>query len=347
MRIIQVLNALDYGDGVCNDALNKYELLKEMGYQTAIYSKFCHPSCMDVWNDISTLDPKDDDIIIHHFCNESLVSDYFINSGCRKILIYHNVTPDSFFSSCNSCSTAMEQLKRDCGKYDVIAGDSGFNIDCLKKLGITGRFFVLPIYIDFQKIRNYVPMKNKDYDRKKIISVGRIVENKRCDALIRVFNEYYKNINCNSELYLIGNYEPYPDYYNSLKEMLITLPCRNNVFFTGKISDEELYAHYSSADLFVIMSEHEGFCIPLLEAMAFGIPVVAKDRCAVGDTMGGAGVLLESADEVQTAQLIHILLSDEITRNAIQISQSKRIEEFSKSNIRSKLRELLEMVQEK
>jgi len=163
--------------------------------------------------------------------------------------------------------------------------------------------------------------------------VGRIAPNKRQENVIRAFYQYRK-LNPDSRLILVGSYLGMENYYQRLVKYAKALGIEDDVVFTGHIKFSEILAFYHVADAFVCMSEHEGFCVPLVEAMFFNVPVIAYDTSAISDTLGGSGVLLDSNDPVFTAHVINRVLTDEKLRESIVEGQKKRLEDFSYERIK-------------
>lgn len=349
MRVIQVLDALDFGDGVSNDVINKYHLLKDLGYQTEIYSKWTHEKVAAYRSDIKNLHVQKEDIIIHHFSGESHILDFVLNAHCFKVLQYHNITPDSFFDAGKTGLTVGElQLQKVKSDYNIFLCDSEYNAQCLRSLGICTSICVLPVAIDFSSIQQARRWDIRDNaDQKVFLFVGRVAPNKKHEDVIRIFNEYNQNINSNSKLYLAGNYKDYMDYYSQLQVILEGLPCRTQVVFTGKVDNNELYNCYKNADIFLCMSEHEGFCIPLLESMSCGIPTVAYDACAVASTMMGAGVLIRQKDPVMISRLIHTIFSNGQIRAHIISKQFEVVKAYSLPQVSAEFERLINGWKEK
>ena len=152
-----------------------------------------------------------------------------------------------------------------------------------------------------------------DDGRTNILFVGRVIPNKKIDDLIRVFALYQRLFDRHSRLLLVGDYRGHEKYYDRLQE-LVRERGAQDVVFTGPVDDDELRAAYSCADLFLCLSEHEGFCVPLLEAMAFDVPVVAFDTGAVRETLRGGGVLLRDKEPAAVAGLVRRVLTDDALR---------------------------------
>ena len=348
MRIIQVLDALDYGDGVSNSVINYYILLNKMGYETSIYSKWFNEKVSSYRKNIDDLVIRSDDIVIHHFSGKSNIINIVSTFNCTKILCYHNITPLNFFDKNKTgIGEGEKQLLDFKNIYDYYIGDSSYNISSLKELGIESKFDVLPILIDFSQL-DKVSKKDihNNIEQKIFIFVGRVAPNKKHEDIIDVFEEYFVNINNNSMLYLIGNYNDYPEYFDFLKNKLEKLLCKEGVIFTGKVSNEELYNYYKNADVFICMSEHEGFCIPILESMYCGVPTIAFDSCAISSTMGNSGVLVKNKNYKEIARLIHYLFINENIKNEIVVKQKIRTLELTEEKLKIKLESLIKVWQE-
>jgi glycosyltransferase involved in cell wall biosynthesis len=143
-----------------------------------------------------------------------------------------------------------------------------------------------------------------------ILFVGRMIPNKKIDDLIKSFAFYQRHLNRRSRLLLVGDYRGHERYFRRLLELIDELRARD-VVFTGHVAQDELMAYYSAADLFLCLSEHEGYCVPLVEAMHAGVPVIAYAAGAVAETLGGGGILLRD----KAPELVAFLI-DEVTRNA-------------------------------
>lgn len=342
MKLIQVMDALDYGDGVSNDLINKNELFKEMGYETEVYSKWCHPKMESYWKDISNLKVHKDDILFHHFSGESHILDEILRCDCKKVLIYHNITPRSFFENTNKLDPGEVQLLSIYHHYNLIIAVSQFNVDSLVALGIEAQCEVVPILIDFNEICKFKKWSIKrNPDEKIFLFVGRIVENKKIEDIIDIFEEYYSGINSNSRLFFVGNYDNYKLYYDRLQRKVANLESNSAIIFTGKVDKGKLYNYFYNSDIFICMSEHEGFCIPLLESMSCGKPTMAYDACAISSTMGNAGILIKDKNPVICARVAHVILSDEHIKTNIIKHQNEWIKNFSRERIKKQLQGII------
>ena len=342
-RIFQVLYALNYGDGVSNDVIKKHRLLQSMGYESYIYCRWKDSRVASLCSDIRAMQPRKNDILIHHFSGPSVITEYVQAADCVKVLQYHNVTPPRFFSdSAAGLSDGEKQLQEIKGLYDYFLCVSEFNANDLRRLGVATKIDILPIIMDFDAIRS-APFHDLRASDGEIIFLftGRFAANKRQEDVIDIFDFYYNHINKNSFLYLVGNVAEYPERAHMLRTKLETLRCNSHVIFTGKVTDAELYNYYKNADAFICMSEHEGFCIPLLESMAAGAVTMAYNACAVAETMRGAGILTDTKAPEALARCLHIALTDNEIREAIRQKQFAVVESYSLAQARKTLEKLI------
>jgi glycosyltransferase involved in cell wall biosynthesis len=175
-----------------------------------------------------------------------------------------------------------------------------------------------------------------------IVFIGRIARNKRQDRLIELFHYYCREINPHARLWLVGSNTGDPEYYSDIERLRARLSSGDRIYCTGKVSESELYAYYRAADVFVCASEHEGFCVPIAEAMAFDIPVIALAAAAIPETMGGAGLLINRWDVPRIAELIHLLVSDGQLRERIVSGQRRALVRFSREEARLRIKAVID-----
>lgn len=228
LRIFQVIDALDYGDAVSKHCIELHRALNNLGYAAQIYSKFSHDKVAEYRQSFEKIRVRKEDVIIFHFSGKSLLVKELIKLNCKKILIYHNITPHFYFEGMephfSHCLEGREQLQELSGKFDLYLGDSQFNVEELMALGCSP-CGVLPIVVDLEVKKNRkdpVLFKNNKAGE-KFIFVGRVAPNKKHEDILRVFDYFYTYINPRSELYLIGNYNDYLPYYNKLTELSSSL----------------------------------------------------------------------------------------------------------------------------
>ena len=173
-----------------------------------------------------------------------------------------------------------------------------------------------------------------------VLTVGRIVPNKRLDEVIKAFALYQRRHAPKASLVLVGPYQGFENYRHALDLLLLRARARN-VFFTGQISLEARDAWYSRADVYLSMSVHEGFCMPLIEALAHGVPVIARDAGAMPETLGGAGLVVDGSDLALVAEALHELTASRSTRNLLDDAADRRLAELRSDALAPRIRSAL------
>lgn len=346
MRIVQLLPTLSYGDGVGNDTLAIDKIIKEMGYTTKIYAENIDSriskNLVDKIEKMPKLDKQD--IIIYHLSTGSVLNDKLKDYRGRKLIIYHNVTPPHFFKqysriSYDLCKKGREGIQKLSQVAEYCWADSEYNKQELQENGYQCKIDVVPIVIpfeDYAKEADKAILKQYCDDWVNIVFVGRIVPNKKQEDIIKTFYYYKKYINPKSRLFLVGSYQGNEVYYERLRKYIEQLDL-DDIYITGHIKFNEILSYYRLADVFLCMSEHEGFCIPLLEAMYFQIPIVAYSYTGVKDTLSYAGFQLENKDCKIAAEMVNRLIEDCELRKKIVVQQNERLKEFDYSKTKEKI----------
>lgn len=341
MKIIQILTTLNYGDAVGNDVLALNDLIKNMGYKTQIYAENVHPKLKHSTKYINNIPKlKKDDIILYHLSIGTALNFELPKYPCKKILIYHNITPPDFFKPYNldaykNCLNGLKGAKFLSDKVDYCLAVSEFNKQDLLNMNYKMPIDILPILIpfeDYKQIPDINILKKYTGDFVNILFTGRIAPNKKIEDIIATFYYYKKYINENSRLILVGSYDEKDGYYQKLKTFIDKLEL-SDVIFSGHISFKEILAYFHVADIFLCMSEHEGFCVPLIEAMFFNIPIIAYNSCAVPETLGNSGFIIYKKNYIEIAELIQKILTDLSLKQKIIENQNNRLKYFDKDRI--------------
>lgn len=300
-RVIQLVSSLNFGDAVGNEVIAFKKVLQENGYATEIYANSIHKrlpaGSARFYKDMPPL--QEDDIVIYHFASECDISKDIKTFPCKVILRYHNVTPPEFFHGFDenaekATDNGLRQVREIRPYIDFCLPVSDFNRRDLQAMGYDCPMEVLPILIRFE---DYEQEPDKKVVEKysdggtNILFVGRMAPNKKVEDVISGFAYYKEHYDSSARLFLVGSYQESDRYYRFLRKHIKKLGVED-VIFPGHISFQEILAYYTVADVFLCMSEHEGFCVPLVEAMYFGVPIVAYAATAVPDTLGGCGVLV-------------------------------------------------------
>lgn len=348
MRIIQLLTTIAFGDAVSNDSLAIRNIIREMGYNTGIYAEHIDEKLLAGTAKVVASMPRlnADDVIIYHASTGTQLNFDLPGMPGRKLMIYHNITPASFFEDYSPEAVQLTRLGYDgmrflADKTDYCIADSDYNRRDLVKQGYTCPIDVCPILIPFE-----------DYDQKpdsrilnlyrgdgwtNLLFVGRIAPNKKQEDVIRAFFCYQRDYNPRSRLFLVGNAGGMEKYEGRLKAYVKRLGLEDKVIFPGHIKFNAILAYYRLADVFVCMSEHEGFCVPLVEAMYFDKPIVAYRSSAIPDTMGEGGLLLEDKDPHMAAAVIDRVVRDGALRAYISARQRTRLKEYSYDAVKARL----------
>jgi L-malate glycosyltransferase len=324
IRIHQVLATLGYGDAIGHEVLGIQRVLRSQGYGSEIFVETAddrlEPLTRDYRELVDFSDP--DNLLLHHFSLGSKASRTAFALPDRMALIYHNITPPDYFvgvhrTLARQCFHGRRELRAYAARCDLALGDSEFNRQDLEQLGFT-RTAVLPVVPDFSHLErrpNRALAHQFDDEWTNVLFVGRVIANKRIDDLIRYFHAYQR-FNARSRLIIVGSHTGFGHYLARLHHLAATLGVAH-VYFVGHVSDEELTAFYEIADLFLCASEHEGFCVPLVEAFYKEVPVLAYAATAVPATMDGAGVLYDTKDPMHVAALMDTIVSNCSLQEAI------------------------------
>jgi len=341
MDVHQFSTSLTYGDAISDEMLEIQKVLREKGHNSEIFTRFFDPRLAGLRRDYREYKKISSpaNVVIFHFSIGSPVSKLFFRVPDRKIMIYHNITPHEFFIDwhrilARECYKGRLEIRLFVDKVDLAVGDSDFNRRELEAAGYP-RTGVLPILMDFSKFDrtgDQVTRRLFGDGKTALLFVGRVIPNKKFEDVIKVFHFYKKYFNPDSRLILAGDYRGLERYFASLLDLVDRLGLRD-VHFSGHVDFGELAAFFDLADIYINLSEHEGFGVPILEAFTRKIPVVAFDAGAVGETMNGGGVLLRKKDFFRIAALIDVLVRNKELRREVVQGQLRALEKYSRENV--------------
>src|SRR5713101_1688194 len=347
-RVHQVMAALSYGDAVSNDALGIQSHLRAAGFDSEIFAEHAHPRlahrCRRLWEYAEVSGP--DTVSVFHFAIGSGAGRLVFSSRDRLVVRYHNITPPEFFAGflphlARQCHQGRVELQAFAPRTALALAVSEFNRRELEAAGFR-RTGVLPLPLDLGRFAAAPPsavVRRLFGDgRTNLLYVGRIIPNKKIEDLLRAFALYQRAHDPASRLLLVGDHWGYERYLFHLQAMSRSLAAED-VVFTGQVEDDELRGYYSVASAYLSLSEHEGFCAPLLEAMAAGVPVVAYDAGAVAETLAGAGVLVRDKRPELVAALLARVARDNSLRASVLQGQKRRLESQRRVDIGSALLE--------
>ncbi len=344
MKYIQVLDALDFGDAVSNQVINLHHMLLMRGEDSQIFSKYANHRVQHYRQPFEDLNVNEDVVLIHHFAGYSEIADEVIRLRCYKIFAYHNVTPHTFFEEgtfiYNFCRKGRSQLRTILPHYNLSLGASLYNCRELEALGFK-HCRELSIAVPSVSHEN-VCLESVAHLRQKSekiwLFLGRIARNKRQDLLVEVFSHYMKRYpNENHHLYLVGRYDEEDSFYQTILSKINALNLENHITLSGKVEDELLSAYYQAADIFVCLSQHEGFCVPIVEAFNHQLPVVAYAGTAIEGTLGPSYGALKELDIELAAQKIHEVLSDTVLQDQLKQHGLQQAARFSFESVQAQL----------
>lgn len=345
MKINQFHSGTAVGDAITNQMLMIKDLLVKEGYESEIYADFIPGSLHDKIKSINNYKGSKENLLIVHHSMGFDGFDKIISLPDKKAMIYHNITPEKYFTDEHTRSYIRKGL-RQASEYkkhmNYIIADSNYNRKELISMGHKN-IDVMPVQISlnrFDIIKSDKEFIKKFSGSKNFLFVGRLVSNKCQDDVIKSFALYNKSFEVNSNLLLVGDLGG--AYIEYLKKVCIELDIEDRVYFLGKISEEHLKACYEIADLFLCMSEHEGFGVPLLEAMVMSVPVIAFSSSAISETMGGKGILVLNKDYSEIASLAHEVITDKDLQSKIIQMQKKRIEKLKSTDTKKILLQAIE-----
>lgn len=339
MRILQIIGSYSYGDGMGNCVTYLSGLFDRYGINNLIAALSVDEKlvCEKVteFSEVSDLEITDDTVIMYHFGSGSELNYRIEHMDCRKILVYHNVTPPEFFRGTDhnamiTCLWGKQDARETVGNYlHAIVLSEYSKRDLIGYGWDPDKVDVIPlISIEKNQVEDVDPKIIKRFkDKRNILFVGRIARNKKYEDVLRVFSCYKENFDKDCNLILVGSKSDRV-YYQALRDY-IQQEIIQDVFFFDHISDQALKAFYSCADVFLCMSEHEGFCLPIIEAMQNGVPVIAYAAAAIPDTMGDAGIQVETKDAKEISELIDRIIHDEKFRSEIIDIQYARTKDIN------------------
>lgn len=332
--IHQLAPNFGYGDAISNEMAAIRGMLRRAGYRSEIIVRYVDPNLL---HEVRLFGPEalspEDGLIYHHSIGSEVTAAAIAHAG-PKGLVYHNITPHEFFRTYRPDFVPVlrggrEDLWTLASAFAVSAGDSSFNAMELQRFGFRDPG-VLPLPVDpacWDSPPNHDWMERLQDGRRNVLFVGRVVPNKRQDRLVKAFAALRKRVD--ARLILAGSAPGGDPFADSVRELVLAAGLGDDIFIPDHCGRADLHAFYRCANVFWSFSEHEGFCVPLIEAMWFDVPIVALASSAVPETLDGAGLTFRwnNADE-GIAALVELVLLDPGLREGILRKQRKRREEF-------------------
>jgi glycosyltransferase involved in cell wall biosynthesis len=320
VEVHQLVSSIALGDAISNAAFSLQELFRKQGYRSEIFSEQIPAELAGQCKHIGRYLDSDltENILIAHYSIASMGMVTLPYFKARKILFYHNVTPYKYWIHINPlaafhCLRGKSDLPKITPFINYGVAFSDFSLEDLRKVGLANLTRLpLQMKLDQYKIPpDPVTLQFFSGNEKKILVVGRIAPNKKVEDAVRV-----ASMIPNSRLIVAGATRDAVSYYHSIRRTAQKLKVK--VDFVGHISQAELNAFYKSADVLLVMSEHEGFCVPILEAFYFGVPVVAFASGAIPETSNGGALLFTDKKAEVVAALVKKVMDDPELRSQLK-----------------------------
>ena len=348
--IHQLVPNLAFGDAISQQALTLRRLFRGMGLSSDVFAEHVDVRLRGQARAYRELRREADNgaAVLYHFSLGSELTDLFRLLPNPRALVYHNITPPEFFRGVNGrvaalCARGREELRSLRAHATIAIADSEFNRQELEAFGFE-RTVVLPIVLDPERYQaRPVARLERPYrdGHVNFLHVGRVVPNKRIEDVVKIFYFYRRRINPDSRLFLIGIDTDMEIYSVALRQMIHDLDL-SGVEFAGRVRQRELVTYYRLAHVYLCMSEHEGFCVPLVEAMHFGVPVIAYAAGAVPETLGEAGALVVRKDFPEIAELAALVNEDDGLRQDLVARGRARARDFLPEAVLPRLRRLVD-----
>jgi glycosyltransferase involved in cell wall biosynthesis len=351
MTVHQWLAAAHRADAVGDHARRLRDVLRDWGYESDIFALTRDEDLRDEIRPWSDPAAREGDVTILHYAVPSPMNQALMRLPGVRVLHYHNVTPARFFAPFDAGIAAFaakgrQELATMPGGVDLALGVSEYNRRELEALGFknTG---VLPLLVNLDRLTTAPPVPALESlltdGLVNILFVGRIAPNKKIEDHIKLAEVFKRYVDVYYRFIFVGKYDAVPRYGYAIRQLIKEFQMLPDRFwFPGPVPDAELAAYYRHAHAYVSMSEHEGFCAPLVEAMAMDVPILAYADTAVPETLGGAGVSFRPKDLEIAGELLGALVYDEPLRQGVIAGQRRRVEDFRLDRIEPIIEDVLE-----
>jgi len=360
-RIDQWVPALHRGDAIGDSARLMRDAFRSWGHEADVWAPDIDDDLAGdgrPYAEFASAGAGAEDVVILHYALPSRMSEDLRAFPGRRALLHHNITPPEFFAPWDPelariCALGREQVAGLRGDVDLALADSEFSRRELEEAGFP-RTGVLPIFLDCARYRqppSPVLLRHLDDERTNLLFVGRLAPNKRQEDLVRLASFWKRFISPAVRLVLVGRFprretgQGLPlraHYFDALQAFAYEEGLTpEEVLFTGHADHADLLACYATADVFVSMSEHEGFGVPLVEAMLMGVPVLARRAAAVEWTLGEGGVTFEGRDLAEVAEMARLLATDGELRSKVLDAQERRLSAFAPAAVEAELRRFI------
>jgi glycosyltransferase involved in cell wall biosynthesis len=353
----QLVPSLARHDAVSDHAMEVRSLLASLGLETEVWYDVAHgPAHADgrPYREFTARAGRDRTLLLYQLSTGSPMADFLLARPEARVVNYHNITPDRVFAPWEP--VVAETLRGGRAQLRLLAAgtalgiaDSSFNERDLRAEGYASTT-VSPVLVDlerrcgetddatFSRLQDERAGGGADW-----LFVGRVAPQKRQHDVLKAFAAYVRHADPRARLHLVGGSSS-DSYLTAIARTAAALGLQRSLRLTGAVPQAALVAHYRSADVFVCLSEHEGFCVPALEAMHLGLPVVAYPAAAVPDTLDGAGLLVSSRSPLSVATAVERVLGDADLRSSLVRRGRARARHFALERSRARFAQALSAV---
>ncbi|RXJ81112.1 glycosyltransferase [Arcobacter sp. F2176] len=352
ISINQYSPAIAYGDGISNSLIFIQSLLIELGFDSKIYIHKKSTNSLPIKNEffyINEYRENPNNFLIYQFSTKDPNHELIMKFKDKKIMLYQNITPSHFFEGISYkeiSNFARKQLSESVNSFIAAISMSEYSTAELLKNNYKN-VSIIPLLVDSRKNDNKKINQNllKKYDDSfNILFVGRVIQNKCQHNLIDVLYHLKLNGEKNIKLFIVGR-DHYPEYFKFLFEYTKNLGLEKDVIITGPVDDNDLHTYYQISDLYLSLSEHEGFGMPIIEAMNYKIPVLAYDSGAIPSTLGKNGLLKKKNTSFISKEILKVK-NNTSNRNSLIKKQQIHLKEFNYINVKEKFHNFLIQVTE-
>jgi glycosyltransferase involved in cell wall biosynthesis len=328
------------GDAVTDQAFAWRTVLRYWGHKSDVFAEHVHPALIGQVIPLNVARFRKNHALVLHYAVWTQALERFLDAPSARVLYYHNITPGELLRNYNPvladhCDRARAALPELRGRCAAVVAVSEFNARELRANGMD-EVAVVPLLLN---ISARAPARI-DRSEPVVLTVGRLAPNKRLEDSLKAFALYQRYRSPLAKLVVVGPFHEFESYRLQLVNLAERLGAQS-MLFTGRVSHEERDAWYRRASAYLCSSIHEGFCAPVIEALANGVPVVARAAAAVPETLGDAGILLDDYEPAVYAEALHEVVSSQVTRAQLARSGERRLAQLAPAQVADRLKTAL------
>lgn len=316
-RLVQFISDLVYGDAASTDLVRWRETFHTAGFEAPVYARRFDEHHAHLCQPLESYAPHPGDVVIFHYTAWTETADFLLHQDLPIVLMYHNVTPPRFFEGLDprtehETRRGRERLGAFAARTILATAKSEYSEADLREAGFSPTS-VLPFRVDFETLDragDVALQRQIERAGPGILAIGRVAPNKCIDDLIKVFAFLRARVAADAILYCVGAHDMLGPYHRYLEGLVRSLGLAGQVHFTGQVPNEQRGAYYRGCRALVTMSEHEGFCAPVVEAMHLGLPVVAFASTAIPEVVADAGILIQQKQHDVIAEALALVMAD-------------------------------------